>query len=247
MATPHIDAESGSFAKAVLLPGDPLRARHVATTYLEDARQVTGVRNMLGFTGYHQGLEVSVMGTGMGIPSVSIYATELITEYNVKRLIRIGTCGAVAADLHIGDVVLAIGACTDSGVNRARYAGYDYAATADYHLLASAALAAEQAGIPVRVGNVHSGDLLYRRERTLLPVMGRMGVLAGEMEAAGLYAVAAELGARALTVLTVSNIIATGEETSAAERERSFDAMVQVALGALHGDGGAEHASGGML
>lgn len=236
MATPHIDAEGGSFAEAVLLPGDPLRARHVATTYLEDAKQVTGVRNMLGFTGYHRGLEVSVMGTGMGIPSVSIYATELISEYNVKRLVRIGTCGAIASDLNIGDVVLAMGACTDSGVNRARYAGYDYAATSDFRLLASATLGAEQAGVPVRVGNVHTGDLLYRGERTLLPVMERMGVLAGEMEAAGLYAVAAELGARALAVLTVSNVIATGEETSAEEREKGFDSMVQVALDALHRD-----------
>lgn len=230
MATPHINAEEGDFAEAVLLPGDPLRARHVAETFLDDMRPVTSVRNMLGFSGRYEGLPVSVMGTGMGVPSISIYATELIKDYGVRRLIRIGTCGAVADGLAIGDVVLAMGAATDSGVNRMRYAGFDYAATADFDLLRNAVRAAESAGIPVRVGNVHTGDLLYRPGEGIYDVMKRMGVLAGEMEAAGLYGVAAELGARALAVLTVSNVIRTREETSAFERENRFDDMVRIAL-----------------
>ncbi len=236
MTTPHINAEKGAFGETLLLPGDPLRAQHVAKTFLDDVRQVTSVRNMLGFSGSYEGLPVSVMGTGMGVPSVSIYATELIKEYGIRRLIRIGTCGAVADGLAIGDVILAMGACTDSGVNRMRYAGYDYAATADFDLLRSAVGAAENAGIPVRVGNVHTGDLLYRPNGDMFDVMKRMGILAGEMEAAGLYGVAAELGARALAVLTVSNIIRTGEETSAYERENSFDDMARIALDTVHLD-----------
>jgi len=236
MPTPHINAEKGAFGEALLLPGDPLRAQHVAKTFLDEARQVTSVRNMLGFSGLYDGLPVSVMGTGMGVPSVSIYATELIKEYGVRRLIRIGTCGAVADGLAIGDVVLAMGACTDSGVNRLRYAGYDYAAIADFDLLRIAVRAAENAGISVRVGNVHTGDLLYRPNGDMFDVMKRMGILAGEMEAAGLYGIAAELGARALAVLTVSNVIRTGEETSAYERENSFDDMVRIALDTLRLD-----------
>lgn len=156
MATPHISAEPGDFAPSVLLPGDPLRAQHIAETFLDDVREVTAVRNMLGFTGTYKGVAVSAMGSGMGIPSASIYAAELTTEFGVERLIRVGSCGALQPDLAIRDVILAIGACTDSGVNRVRYGGQDYAATADFALLRAAAQAAETAGVDVRVGNVLS-------------------------------------------------------------------------------------------
>jgi purine-nucleoside phosphorylase len=236
MATPHIAAERGDFAPSVLLPGDPLRAKHIADTFLDGARQVTAVRNMLGFTGTYQDVPVSVMGTGMGIPSASIYATELVTQFGVERLVRVGSCGALQHDLAIRDVILAIGACTDSGVNRVRYGGQDFAATADFDLLSAAAAAAAEAGVPIRVGNVHSADLFYNPDAAAFERMRAMGVLAVEMEAAGLYGVAAEKGARALTVLTVSDHILSGEETSSDERETSFDDMVAVALEAVRRD-----------
>jgi len=233
MPTPHISAQPGEFAEAVLLPGDPLRARHIAERHLEDARQVNAVRNMLGFTGTYRGMPVSVMGTGMGIPSASIYASELIDVYGVRRLVRVGSCGGVGEGIALRDVVLAAGACTDSQVNRARYGGQDFAAIADFGLLRAAAEAAEQAGVSVRVGNVHSADLFYDPRPTQLDMFHRMGVLAIEMEAAGLYGVAAERGARALGIMTVSDLVPSGEQTSSDERERTFDDMVTIALDAL--------------
>ena len=236
MATPHIAADDGAFAPSVLLPGDPLRARHIAETFLDDVSEVTSVRNMLGYTGSYRGVPVSAMGTGMGIPSASIYATELVTSYGVERLIRVGSCGALQPHLAIRDVILAIGACTDSGVNRVRYGGQDFAATADFQLLRSAADAAEAAGLAVRIGNVHSADLFYNPDGEAFERMRAMGVLAVEMEAAGLYGVAAEKGARALTVLTVSDHILSGEETTSDERETTFDDMVRVALEAVRAD-----------
>ncbi len=238
MPTPHISAEKGDFAEAVLLPGDPLRAKYIAEKFLDDAVQVNAVRNMLGFTGTYQGDRVSVMGTGMGIPSASIYATELINEYDVKRLIRVGSCGAISADVNIRDVVVGIGACTDSVVNRARYGGWDYAATADFELARAAVDAAEAAGKDVRVGNIHSADLFYNPVASVWDTLEKMGVLAVEMEAAGLYGVAAEHGARALTIATVSDHIRTGEATSSEERQSTFDDMVVIALNALSIDKG---------
>ncbi len=232
MPTPHLSAGPGEFAEAVLLPGDPLRAKHIADRFFDDAVQVNAVRNALGFTGTYRGMAVSVLGTGMGIPSASIYTKELVTEYGVERLVRVGSCGAVQDDLGLRDVILAAGACTDSGVNRARYAGLDFAAIADFGLLRSAAEAAERHGVDVRVGNVHSADLFYD-PRGLAPTMQAMGVLAIEMEAAGIYGVAAEFGARALTVLTVSDHVLSGEQTSSEERETTFDDMVAIALDGL--------------
>ncbi|MDX1690837.1 MAG: purine-nucleoside phosphorylase [Acidimicrobiia bacterium] len=236
MPTPHISAEPGDFAEAILLPGDPLRARYIAETFLDDSREVTAVRNMLGFTGTHEGMPISVMGTGMGIPSASIYATELVKDYGVRRLVRVGSCGGIADDLGLRDVVVATGASTDSGVNRARYRGWDFAATADFHLARAAVDAAEAQGHTVRVGVVHSADLFYNPDDDAFAVMDAMGVLAVEMEAAGLYGVAAEHGARALAILTVSDHVVTHASTSSDERERTFDAMVEIALDALHRD-----------
>ncbi len=233
MATPHIEAEKGDFAPSVLLPGDPLRAKHIADHFLDDVRQVTGIRNMLGFTGTYQGVPVSTMGTGMGIPSASIYATELIGEYGVERLVRVGSCGALQPDLALRDVILAMGASTDSGVNRVRYGGHDFAALADFGLLQAAFAAAEAAGVEARVGNVHSADLFYNPEEGVFERMRDMGVLAVEMEAAGLYGVAAEKGARALAILTVSDHILAGSATTAEERQSTFDDMVRIALEAV--------------
>ncbi len=231
--TPHISAAPGDFAEAVLLPGDPLRAQHIAENHLEDAREVTAVRNMLGFTGNYKGMPVSVMGTGMGVPSASIYAHELVTEYGVKRLVRVGSCGGISLEAKIRDVILAVGACTDSRVNRRRYAGHDFAAVADFGLLRTAAQAADARKISTQAGLVHTSDLFYAPEDAFFEPMKKMGVLAVEMECAGLYGLAAALGVRALAIMTVSDHIVTGESTSSDERQSTFDTMVQLALEAL--------------
>jgi purine-nucleoside phosphorylase len=237
MPTPHISAQEGDFAEAILLPGDPLRAKYIAEKFLDGARQVTAVRNMFGYTGSWQGMPVSVMGTGMGIPSASIYINELIGSYGVKRLIRVGSCGGISADVAIRDVVIGVGASTDSAVNRARYRGWDFAAIADFGLASAAVQAAREAGVSYKAGNIHSSDSFYNPVSDAFDVMENMGVLAVEMEAAGLYGVAAERGARALAIMTVSDHIRTGEATSSDERETTFDEMVAVALRALEIDG----------
>ena len=238
MPTPHISAQSGDFAEAVLLPGDPLRARHIAEKHLDGSTQVTAVRNMLGFTGTYKGMPVSAMGTGMGIPSASIYATELITEYGVRRLVRVGSCGGVSSRVGLRDVIVAMGASTDSAVNRARYHGWDFAAIADFDLARAAVDAAARLGVPVTIGNIHSADHFYNPVPAVWDVLEGMNVLAVEMEAAGLYGVAAEKGARALTIVTVSDHIRSGEATTSAEREQTFDDMVVIALEGLLADAG---------
>lgn len=230
MATPHINAEVGDFAKTVLLPGDPLRAKYIAETFLENVRQVNDVRNMFGFTGTYKGKEVSVMGSGMGIPSCSIYAKELITEFDVENIIRVGTCGAVSREVKVLDVIIGMGASTDSNVNRMRFSGHDFAALADYGLLRKAVNAAEDAGINVKVGNIFSADLFYTPTPEMFDTLEKYNILGVEMEAAGLYGVAAEFGAKALTILTVSDHIRTGEVTTAQERQTSFNEMIIVAL-----------------
>lgn len=230
MPTPHIDAEPGAFADVCLLPGDPLRAKHIAETFFDDPSLVNTVRSMFGYTGSYRGHRVSVMGTGMGIPSCSIYAKELITEYQVDKLIRVGSCGAISHDVALRDVVIAMGACTDSGVNRARFRDLDYSAIADYGLLRAAVDAAQAAGKTVRVGNIFSADLFYHPDVSLFDTMEQMGVLAVEMEAAGLYGVAAEFGAKALAICTVSDHIRTGERTTSDERQTTFNDMIEIAL-----------------
>jgi len=233
MATPHINAEVGDFAKTVLFPGDPLRAKYIADTFLDNVRQVNDVRNMLGFTGTYKGKEVSVMGSGMGIPSCSIYAKELITEFGVENIIRVGTCGAVSRDVKVLDVIIGMGASTDSKVNRMRFSGHDLAAIADYGLLRKAVDAAEALNVEVKVGNIFSADLFYTPTPEMFDTMEKYNIYAVEMEAAGLYGVAAEFGAKALTILTVSDHIRTGEVTTSQERQTSFSEMVYIALDTL--------------
>ncbi len=231
MPTPHIEAESGDFAKSVLLPGDPLRAKSIAENFLTDPKLVTSVRNIFGYTGTYEGRPVSVMGTGMGIPSVSIYATELVQSYGVENLIRIGSCGALSLDLDLRDIVIAMGASTDSNVNRARYGGYDFAAIADFDLLRASVEVASGYDTKVHVGNIYTSDLFYHpEEESRIAFNQRMGVLAVEMETAGLYGLAAEYGARALALLTVSDHVLTHEATSAEERQTTFNEMVEIAL-----------------
>ena len=228
--TPHINAKEGDFAPTVLMPGDPLRAKHIAENFMEDARLVTDVRNMFGFTGNYKGQAVSVMGSGMGIPSASIYATELIREYGVKNIIRVGTCGAVSRDIDVLDVIIGMGACTDSKVNRMRFNGHDFAAICDYGLLRTADDVAREMGIDVKVGNIYSADLFYTPQPEMFDLMEKLDILGVDMEAAGLYGVAAEFGAKALTILTVSDHIRTGVKTSPEERQTKFNAMLEIAL-----------------
>ena len=210
MPTPHIEASPGDFAPVCLLPGDPLRAKYIAETFLADSRQVNGVRNMLAFTGTWEGTPVSVMGSGMGIPSLSIYATELIKDYGVERLIRVGSCGAVQESVALRDILIANGAGTDSGVNRTRFGGLDFPAVADYGLLEAAVTGARSLALPVKVGPLFSADLFYHPGEEHFELLRKMGILGVEMEAAGLYGCAAELGARALAICTVSDHIVTG-------------------------------------
>lgn len=228
--TPHIEAKPGDFAATCLLPGDPLRAEYIAETFLSDVRKINSIRNMLAFTGKFQNTPVSVMGTGMGIPSISIYATELITEYGVKNLIRVGSCGTVSSSIKIRDILIGTGASTDSGINRQRFQGHDFAAIADYRLTKALNSAAEMLGIEVKNGNLFSADLFYTANSSMFDTMEKMNILGIEMEAAGLYGLAAEYGARAATICTVSDHIRTGEATSPDERQSSFEDMMQIAL-----------------
>lgn len=230
MPTPHISAQPGDFADAVLMPGDPLRAEHIATNFLADVRRVTDVRNVWGYTGTYQGKRVSVMAHGMGIPSCSIYATELIREFGVKTLIRVGSCGALAADVKLGDVLIAQGASTDSKVNRIRFLDHDFAAIADFGLLERSVAAARARKVPVRVGNIFSSDFFYSPQPQAFDFAEKLGILGVEMEAAGFYGVAAEHGVRALVILTVSDHIRRLEHLSSDQRRTGFDAMTQIAL-----------------
>ncbi len=227
----HIGAEPGEIAERVLLPGDPLRAKWIAETYLKDAKCYSTVRNMLGFTGTYQGVPVSVQGTGMGMPSASIYAHELINEYGVTSLIRVGSCGSLQESISLREVIAASGAATDSAMNRARFAGLiDYAPVADFELLRAAVEVAERHGVRMRVGPIMAADAFYTDRPDLLDALAEYGVLAVEMESAALYTIAARFRARALTILTVSDHIKTGERTTAKEREQTFSQMVEIAL-----------------
>ena len=230
MPTPHINAEPGDFAETVLMPGDPLRAQFIAETWMKNVRQVNTVRNMFGYTGTFQGKAVSVMAHGMGIPSCSIYATELVKDFGVKTLIRVGSCGALMADIKLGEIIIAMGASTDSKVNRLRVMDHDFAAIADYGVLQTAVDVAKAQNKTVRVGNVFSADLFYTPQPELFDKLEKMQVLAVEMELAGLYGLAAEYGARALGILTVSDQIRTHEHMTAEARQTSFGAMIELAL-----------------
>lgn len=230
MSTPHINANNGDFAETVLMPGDPLRAKFIAETFLKNHHEVTNVRSMLGFTGEYQGKKISVMGHGMGIPSCSIYATELITQFGVKKIIRVGSCGAVSANVNLRDIVIGLGACTDSKVNRIRFMDHDFAAIADFDLVVNAVQAAKQKNIPVKVGNLFSADLFYSPQQELFDVMEKYNILGVEMEAAGIYGLAAEYNAKAMTICTVSDHIRRGEKLTAEERQYSFKEMITIAL-----------------
>ena len=225
-----MNAAAGDFAETVLMPGDPLRAQYIADSYLDNARRVTDVRNMWGFTGDYKGHPVSVMAHGMGIPSASIYCTELIAEYGVRRVIRVGSCGTSHPDVKLRDIVIGMGASTDSNVNRMRFGGYDYAALASFDLVRKAVTAAEQQNVRFHVGNLFSADLFYTPDPGMFETMARYDVYGIEMEAAGIYPIAAEHGAEALAICTVSDDIPSGAHLTADERQTTFDEMILVAL-----------------
>jgi purine-nucleoside phosphorylase len=225
-----MNAAPGDFAASVLMPGDPLRAQYIADTYFDDARRVTDVRNMWGFTGTYKGHPVSVMAHGMGIPSASIYCTELITEYGVKRVIRVGSCGTSHPDVKLRDIIIAMGASTDSNCNRMRFGGYDYAALASFDLVQKAVAAAKAADVRYHVGNIFSADLFYTPDPAMFETMAKYNVYGVEMEAAGIFALAAEHNVEALAICTVSDDILGGGALSIEDRQTSFDEMILVAL-----------------
>ncbi|MCC8136650.1 MAG: purine-nucleoside phosphorylase [Clostridiales bacterium] len=227
--TPHIAAEPGDFARTVLMPGDPLRAKHIAETFLEDAVLVNNVRGVNGYTGLYQGKKVSVMASGMGMPSIGIYSYELFHFYNVENIIRIGTAGALQPDLKIRDLVLGMGACTDSNYAAQFELPGTFAPIASYELLKNAAEAAAAMGVNYRVGNLVSADVFYS-DRPTTEKWQKMGALAVEMEAAALYMNAARAGKNALAICTISDSMVTGEETTSEERQTSFNDMVKVAM-----------------
>jgi len=230
MATAHINAAAGDFADTVLMPGDPLRAQYIAESFLDDARRVTDVRNMWGYTGHYKGRPISVMAHGMGIPSASIYTHELITHYGVRRVMRVGSCGTSHPDVELRDLVIAMGASTDSSVNRMRFGGYDLAALASFDLVEKAVAAARAAGVRHHVGNIFSADLFYTPDPDMFETMATYNVYGIEMEAAGIFPIAAENNAEALAICTVSDDIPNNKHLSSEERATTFDEMIGVAL-----------------
>ncbi len=230
-STPHIEVnQEGLIAETILLPGDPLRAKFIADTFLEDVIQFNGIRNALGFTGTYKGKRISVMGTGMGIPSIGIYSYELIHNYGVKNLIRIGSAGAMQEDVKLYDVVIGMAASTDSNFVSNFEINGTYAPCCSYELLDKAVKAAEAQGTPVRVGNILSSDVFYGDNPDAWRKWQKMGVLAVEMEAAGLYMNAARAGVNALCLLTISDSLITHEVTTADERQNAFTKMMEIAL-----------------
>lgn len=226
----HIAAKTGEIAETILLPGDPLRAKYIADTYLSDVICYNEVRGMLGFTGTYQGKRISVQGTGMGVPSISIYVNELIQEYGVKNLIRVGTCGGMQEHVHVRDVILAQASCTDSSMNRHVFGGFDYSPIASFPLLKAAYERGVEKGLKLHVGNIFTSDMFYRDDTTITGLLMKYGVLGVEMETTALYTLAAKYGVQALTILTVSDHLLTGEETTSEERQTTFNQMMEVAL-----------------
>ena len=229
MATPHNSAQKGDFAKTVLMPGDPLRAKFIAETFLEDARLVNNVRGIHGYTGTYQGVPVSVMASGMGMPSIGIYSHELYSQYGVENIMRIGSAGAISKKLKLRDVVAASGACTNSNFAHQYGLPGTFAPIADFKLLETAVQVARTMGVEMPVGNLLSSDTFYDASESTMQ-WAKMGVLAVEMEAAALYMTAAYLGKRALAICSISDSIVTGEELSAQDRQTAFTTLMEIAL-----------------
>jgi purine-nucleoside phosphorylase len=229
----HIEAKKGDIADSILLPGDPMRAKWIAETFLDRPVCYNDVRGMLGFTGTFKGKPISVQGTGMGIPSALIYCHELINEYGVKNLIRVGTAGSYRSDVKLRDIVIAMAASSTSGINNARFPNSDYSPTADFELFMKATRYAEGQNIPIKAGNVLSVDEFYDDDFDSYKKWAEYGVLCAEMEAAGLYTIAAKHKVKALTILTISDSLVSKKVTTADDREHTFTTMIDIALHTL--------------
>ncbi|OQY40554.1 MAG: purine-nucleoside phosphorylase [Spirochaetaceae bacterium 4572_7] len=226
----HISAKEGEIADKILLPGDPLRAEFIAKNYLENPQQYNNVRGMLGYTGTYKGVRVSVQGTGMGLPSLSIYVNELIRDYGVKKLIRVGSCGSMQENIQIRDIILAMSSSTNSSMNKNRFKGMDFAPTADFGLFSKALDSSKDLKLDIKAGNVLSSDSFYTDDPDEWKMWAAFNVLAVEMETSALYTLAAKYGVSALSILTVSDSLVTWKETSSEEREKTFTQMMELAL-----------------
>ncbi len=226
----HISAKKGDIAETILLPGDPLRAKWIAETFFENPVCFNEVRGMLGYSGTYKGKKISAMGTGMGVPSISIYAHELITEFGVKNLIRVGSAGSYQEHINVRDIVLAMAASSTSGVNELRFGGADFAPTANFELFQKAVEIAKAKNIPIKAGNVLTSDEFYEDEFESYKKWSKFGVLCVEMETAGLYTIAAKHKVNALSILTISDSLVSGEKTTSIERETTFEEMIKIAI-----------------
>jgi len=230
VSTPHINSKKNDFSDIVLMPGDPLRAKYITEKYLKNYIQVNNTRLMLAYTGFYKDRKISIMSHGIGIPSASLYVKELITEFNVKKIIRVGTCGAVRDDIKLRDIVIGMGASTDSKVNRIRFNNHDFAAIADFDMIYNAVSVSKKMNIKVAIGNFFTTDSFYNDDDKMLSILKKYNIIGVDMETAGIYAVASELRVQALSICTVSDHIIKKEYLSSKERESSFNDMIELAL-----------------
>ncbi|WP_343154201.1 purine-nucleoside phosphorylase [Buchnera aphidicola] len=229
MSTFHINSKKSDFSDTILMPGDPVRAKYIAENYLNNFKQINTTRLMLAYTGYYKNKKISIMSHGIGIPSAALYVRELITEYNVKKIIRIGTCGAVRDDINLRDIVIGLGASTDSKFNRIRFYNHDYAAISDFHITYQAFLAARQMKVKIHIGNFFTTDSFYT-DQDMLKILNKYNIVGIDMETAGIYSVASEFRAQALSICTVSDHILKKESVSSSDRESSFNDMIVLSL-----------------
>ncbi|QIE02215.1 purine-nucleoside phosphorylase [Buchnera aphidicola] len=230
MSTPHITSKKNDFADIVLMPGDPVRAKYIAEKYLNKYVQINNTRLMLAYTGLYKNKKISIMSHGIGIPSASLYSRELITEFNVKKIIRIGTCGAVRDDINLRDIVISMGACTDSKINRIKFNNHDFAAIADFDMIYNTAKIAKKMNISISIGNFFTTDSFYNEDIGMLNLLKKYNIIGIDMETAGIYSVAAEFHVKALSICTVSDHMIKKESLSSESRESSFHDMIKIAL-----------------
>jgi len=230
MSTPHINARKNDVADIVIMSGDPVRAKYISDHYLKNVIEINNLRLMFGFTGYYKNRRISVMSHGMGIPSCAIYITELITEYNVKNIIRVGTCGAIRNDVNLRDIVIGMGASTDSKFNRLRFNDNDFSAIADFTLLYNIAESARKLDIKINIGNLFTTDCFYSQDKQILDVLDRYGFWGIEMETAGIYSIAAEYGIKAVSICTITDHLKKKIKIKSKDRESTLDEMIQIAL-----------------
>lgn len=230
MSTPHINSKKHDFSDIVLMPGDPLRAKYIAEKYLSQCIQINNTRLMLAYTGFYKNKKISIMSHGIGIPSASLYTRELIVEFNVKKIIRIGSCGAIRDDIHLRDIVISMGASTDSKINRVKFNNHDFSAIADFDMLSHVVNIAKKMNINVSIGNFFTSDSFYNDDNTMLNILKKYNIVGIDMETAGIYSVASEFNAKALSMCTVSDHIIREESLSSKDREASFDNMIEIAL-----------------